>query len=72
VQALEVRVHGMSESAAARYQELCNWMTRPAPWRPARCHDVRPAVAERGAGATRRRRGGEKGLYFSYPLSTLR
>src|SRR5262249_16633638 len=32
----------------------------PAPWRPAWCHGARPAVVERGAGATRRRRGGRK------------
>jgi hypothetical protein len=36
----------------------------PAPWRPAWCHGVRPAVVERGAGATRRRRGGRKGALF--------
>jgi putative FmdB family regulatory protein len=40
----------------------------PAPWRPAWCHGARPAVVERGAGATRRRRGGKKSLYFSYPF----
>ena len=42
----------------------------PAPWRPAAApRGARPAVAERGAGAKRRRRGGEEGLWNSYPLT---
>jgi hypothetical protein len=36
----------------------------PAPWRPAWCHDARPTVVERGAGATRPRRGGRKEPLF--------
>jgi hypothetical protein len=43
----------------------------PAPWRPPWCHGARHAVAAQGAGATRRRRGGEKGLYFSYPPTSM-
>ena len=47
------------------YEDPIPFVARaPAPWRPAWCHDVRPAVAERGAGATRRRRGGRKGALF--------
>jgi hypothetical protein len=36
----------------------------PVPWQ--RLRGARPAVAERGAGAKRRRRGGEKGLWNSF------
>jgi hypothetical protein len=39
-----------------------------APGVQQRLRGARPAVAERGAGAKRRRRVGEKGLWNSYPL----
>jgi hypothetical protein len=42
----------------------------PAPWRPAWCHGARPAVVERGAGATRRRRGGRKEPLFFLSVPT--
>ena len=43
----------------------------PAPGAQQRLRGARPAVAERGAGAKRRRRGGEKGLWNSYPLEEV-
>jgi hypothetical protein len=52
---------GKSRRIASRPGSMTNSLCRekraPAPWRPAWCHDARPAVAERGAGATAHPRG---------------
>jgi hypothetical protein len=51
-------------TALERLRAAYELVVIPAPWRPAWCHGARPAVVERGAGATRRRRGGRKEALF--------
>ncbi len=54
------KTHCLTSGRVVCYKVVWSCPGALAAW----CHDARPAVAERGAGATRRRAGGEKGFIF--------